>query len=86
MRAVQRQLVGFGYVVDADGVFGPATERAVRHFQRSNGLEPSGVVTEATARYLALSPADTAEYTGNPRYRAIDDHVGFHGRRVAARQ
>ena len=66
MQAVQRRLVSFGYVVDGDGVFGPATERAVRHFQRSNGLEPSGVVTEATARYLALSPADTASTPATP--------------------
>ena len=66
VQAVQRQLTGFGYVVGVDGVFGPATERAVRHFQRSNNLEPSGVVTQATASYLALSPADTTTTPASP--------------------
>ncbi len=55
--AVQQRLLGFGYVLraGADGVFGPDTARALRHFQASNGLNPTGVVTENTARYLGLS-------------------------------
>ena len=36
----------------SDGVFGPKTERAVKAFQRSVDLEPSGIVTSQTANAL----------------------------------
>ena len=55
VRALQTRLAGFGYVVEHDGVFGRLTERAVEHFQRANGLTPSGVVDTATARDLGLT-------------------------------
>jgi len=32
----------------ADGIFGPNTETAVKEFQRSHGLEPDGVIGDAT--------------------------------------
>ncbi len=57
MQAVQQKLIGFGYYVagGADGHFGAGTAAALRVFQQQNGLNPTGVVTENTARYLGLA-------------------------------
>ena len=48
VQAVQQKLISFGYYVadGADGHFGPGTTAALRVFQRQNGLNPTGVVTE----------------------------------------
>ena len=57
VQAVQQKLVGLGYYVadGATGTFGPGTTAALRVFQQQNGLNPTGVVTENTARYLGLA-------------------------------
>lgn len=36
------------YKITADGIFGPATDRATRDFQKKNGLDPDGIVGQKT--------------------------------------
>ncbi|SHH75387.1 spore cortex-lytic enzyme [Sporanaerobacter acetigenes] len=43
-----------------DGVYGARTYRAVRRFQKKNGLKVDGVVGEGTARAMGLSLATTS--------------------------
>jgi peptidoglycan hydrolase-like protein with peptidoglycan-binding domain len=54
VQAVQRALRGFGYNVAADGTFGAVTQKAVKRFQKAQGLAETGHVYQATARALGL--------------------------------
>jgi hypothetical protein len=49
---VQTILKNFGYTVKVDGVFGPQTEKAVRSWQKSNGLTVDGIVGPVTLQSL----------------------------------
>ncbi len=54
--AVQKRLKQWGYYDGAvDGVFGAATERAVRLFQKKNGLTVDGVIGPKTAAAIGIS-------------------------------
>lgn len=48
VKALQFLLIGYGYDIDADSSFGPATENAVKKFQKSQGLAQDGSVGPAT--------------------------------------
>ena len=59
--AIQKKLKQWGYYSGAiDGVFGPATERAVKWFQQKNGLVADGIVGSKTAAALGLSLSSAA--------------------------
>ncbi|HHW15584.1 MAG TPA: LysM peptidoglycan-binding domain-containing protein [Firmicutes bacterium] len=62
---LQEQLNAVGYYgLQVDNVFGPATERAVRDFQRQAGLPVTGIVDEATWRRLFVGYPLPAEVVG----------------------
>jgi murein DD-endopeptidase MepM/ murein hydrolase activator NlpD len=55
---LQQALINAGITVrgGADGIFGSGTSAAVLAFQQAKGLRASGVVDQATAQALALTP------------------------------
>lgn len=57
VRDLQRTLTGLGYPLEADGIFGPLTERAVRMFQKDRGLVADGIVGPRTASALRAASA-----------------------------
>ena len=55
VRTVQSKLRRWGYYSGSvDGIYGPATERAVRAFQKKNGLAVDGIVGRATFKTLGM--------------------------------
>ena len=53
VRALQEQLRAAGYNIAADGIFGPATQSAVRAYQQANGLQVDGIVGNQTRSALS---------------------------------
>ena len=65
--AVQKRLKQWGYYSGAvDGIFGYATERAVKWFQEKNGLVADGVVGEKTAAAMGLRLSSAVSASTKP--------------------
>lgn len=62
VKALQEALIAAGITLHggADGVFGTATQAALKQYQGAKGIEQSGVVDDATANALASSGGGTA--------------------------
>lgn len=52
VRSLQAILAGFGYGIEVDGSFGPATDKIVRAYQKDNELAVDGSVGPATWKHL----------------------------------
>ena len=67
VRVIQEKLKRWGYYDGAvDGIFGSATAKAVRYFQRTNGLAADGIVGKKTLAALGIftTTGTTASSTG----------------------
>ena len=63
VKTVQKKLKRWGYYTGSiDGIYGPATKKAVEYFQRKNGLAADGIVGSKT--YAALGMMQQAGQGG----------------------
>jgi peptidoglycan hydrolase-like protein with peptidoglycan-binding domain len=54
VKALQQALNGQGANLQNDGVWGPGTEAALKHYQQHNGLPATGQLDQATRTKLNL--------------------------------
>jgi len=72
VRALQEMLNALAYGLDADGIFGKATEAAVRDFQKINGLSVDGIVGAQTWAALEGAKDSTDSDTYTVTIRGLD--------------
>ena len=66
VRTLQTRLKEWGYYTGAvDGVYGAATEAAVKKFQKKNGLTVDGIAGPATLRAIGISGGSSTTSSNN---------------------
>ncbi|GAG97666.1 unnamed protein product, partial [marine sediment metagenome] len=66
VKALQETLNANGADIKVDGIFGPATEAALRKYQKDNGYNQNGYVEPALADKMGIDLAMPAESGGDP--------------------
>lgn len=63
---IQQRLKNWGYYSGAvDGVYGAATEKAVKYFQSKNGLTADGIAGPATLAAIGISDKSVSTYSAD---------------------
>ena len=76
VKSVQTKLIALGYLTGkADGVYGTATESAIRRFQTRNGLTSDGICGEDTVKALYSSTAIDAGSSVTPSPKPVDERA-----------
>ncbi len=68
VRQIQKKLKELGhYKGSVDGIYGTATQKAVKSFQKSCGITADGIAGPKTLKYLGLSPSSDSSgaYSGS---------------------
>lgn len=83
VKRYQRRLLRTGYLEGhADGVFGSATEKAVRNFQKDNKLQVTGRLDEKTMKELEVISEGNGEISLGERgmkVARLQNHLILHG-------
>lgn len=72
VKELQKLLTAHGIKCDDDGIFGPATDTAVRKFQQAKGLDDDGIVGPATWAALRKVPTANAPSTGKDAETVVE--------------
>ncbi|AEH08214.1 MULTISPECIES: peptidoglycan-binding domain-containing protein [Protofrankia] len=75
VQTIQYLLRAHGYSVTVDGVFGPATEAAVRAFQSSAGIVVDGAVGDQSWPALIITVRDGDRSEKGDAVRAVQDQA-----------
>lgn len=72
VKELQKLLTAHGIKCDDDGIFGLATDTAVRKFQQAKGLDDDGIVGPATWAALRKAPTANAPSTGKYAEKVVE--------------
>lgn len=78
VKTVQDKLKRWGYYSgNVDGIYGPATKKAVEYFQRKNGLTVDGIVGKRTFEALGMmqQAGQTGSQSGGGKYTNSDTYL-----------
>lgn len=76
VEALQELLIDLGFLDgDADGSFGPATERALKAFQAAAGLEETGIADAETMEALLDPDAPVPTFAPTPEPQSSSEMV-----------
>lgn len=85
---LQRKLIAAGADIEADGVFGKNTKRAVREFQRKAGIAADGIVGDDTMNAFNTPPLPRSkpgdeQETASERVEHGPEEAGEYGQQMS---